>query len=275
MAEAICGHDMYFYQAYVGLPGSPNDINIMGQTTMQSNYMESGAIDMKYMVAGEEFTGAYFLVDGIYPDFPYLVKTVAEPITAQEKLFSKVQEGCRKDVERAFGRMLAKWHVLAGAARSWSLQHLSEIWQTCFILHNMTLRDQQSAKFEAKAKAVAKTKAKAAAKSVAKAAARAAAAAATGVPESPSPPPSPPVVPEVFVPPTTAPELDKDATDDDMDYCEGLSRGFAALRVGEHKGRDFAGVMDAIGQMENRGVCILLRKKLIELIWVKSGKEVA
>ena len=124
VAEAICGHDMYFYQAYVGLPGSLNDINIMGQTTMQSNYMESGAIDMKYMVAGEEFTGAYFLAEGIYPDFPYLVKTVAEPITAQEKLFSKVQEGYRKDVERAFGRMLAKWHVLPGAARSWSLQHL-------------------------------------------------------------------------------------------------------------------------------------------------------
>ena len=34
VAEAICGHDMYFYQVYVGLPGSLNDIAIMGQTTM-------------------------------------------------------------------------------------------------------------------------------------------------------------------------------------------------------------------------------------------------
>ena len=55
VAEAICGHDMYFYQVYVGLPGSLNDIAIMGQTTMQSNYVESGAIDMTYTVAGEEF----------------------------------------------------------------------------------------------------------------------------------------------------------------------------------------------------------------------------
>ena len=80
---------------------------------------------MTYSVAGEEFTGAYFLADGIYPDFPYLVKSVAEPVTQQEKLFATVQEGCRKDVERAFGRMLAKWHVLAGAARSWSLKHVT------------------------------------------------------------------------------------------------------------------------------------------------------
>ena len=72
---------MYFYQAYVGLPGSMNGINIMGQTTMQSNYMESGAIDMQYKILGEEFIGLYFLADGIYLDFPYLVKTVSEPIT--------------------------------------------------------------------------------------------------------------------------------------------------------------------------------------------------
>ena len=99
---------------------------------------ESGAIDMTYTVGDEEFTGAYFLADGIYPGFPYLVKTVAQPITMP---FAKVQEGCRKDVERAFSRMLAKWHVLAGAAKTWSPQNLSDIWLTCFILHNMTLRD--------------------------------------------------------------------------------------------------------------------------------------
>ena len=30
VAEAICGHDMYFYQVYVGLPGSLNNTAIMG-----------------------------------------------------------------------------------------------------------------------------------------------------------------------------------------------------------------------------------------------------
>ena len=252
VAEAICGHDMYFYQVYVGLPGSLNDIAIMGQTTMQSNYMESGAIDMTYSVAGEEFTGAYFLADGIYPDFPYLVKSVAEPVTQQEKLFATVQEGCRKDVERAFGRMLAKWHVLAGAARSWSLKHVTDIWLTCFILHNMTIRDDEKAKL---AKA-------------AKDAARAAKAAALRVPIVPEPI-------EVPHPPPTPLDPDLDQTDDDNDYLEGLSRGFAALRVGEHKGRNFDGVMDAIAQMENKGTCILLKKKLIEHVWISKGQDIA
>ena len=163
------------------------------------------------------------------------MKSVAEPVTQQEKLFATVQEGCRKDVERAFGRMLAKWHVLAGAARSWSLNRLTEIWLTCFILHNMTIRDDERAK-------LAKEK---------KHAARAAAAAALRVPlthepiEVPHPPPTP-----------LDPDLDK--TDDDRDFLEGLNRGFAALRVGEQKGRDFDGVMDAIARMENKRTCILL-----------------
>ena len=30
VAEAICGHDMYFYEVSVGMLGSLNDINIMG-----------------------------------------------------------------------------------------------------------------------------------------------------------------------------------------------------------------------------------------------------
>ena len=32
--------------------------------------MESGAIDMKYVVRDEEFTGVYFLAHGVYRVFP-------------------------------------------------------------------------------------------------------------------------------------------------------------------------------------------------------------
>lgn len=56
VAEAIAGHDMYFFQAFVGLPGSLNDLNIMGVSTMQSNYMGSCAIDHKFTICGREFT---------------------------------------------------------------------------------------------------------------------------------------------------------------------------------------------------------------------------
>lgn len=34
-------------------------------------------------------------------------------------MFARAQEGCKKDAKITLGRMLAKWHVLARASRSW------------------------------------------------------------------------------------------------------------------------------------------------------------
>ena len=42
--------------------------------------MHSAAIDVKFKLASQEFTGAHFLADGIYPDYPYLMKTIPEPV---------------------------------------------------------------------------------------------------------------------------------------------------------------------------------------------------
>ena len=150
VVEAIAGHDMYIFQAFVGLPGCLNDINIHARTDATRRYSDSFAIDKKFKLANQDFTGAYFLADGIYPKHPYLMKTIPEPATQEDKLFAKVQEGARKDVERAFGRLHAKWHILKIAGRSHSLVHLKNIWLTCIILHNITLRDQQTVALEKK-----------------------------------------------------------------------------------------------------------------------------
>ena len=143
VAEAIAGHDMYFWHAFVGAPGFLNDLNILGRSTLHEHYLNSPAAKIKFVILDEEFTGAYFLADGIYPGYALFMKSVGHPRTRKEKLFAKFQEGCRKDVERAFGRMLAKWHILGSAARSWYLVYLKRVWRACFILHNMTIRDSQ------------------------------------------------------------------------------------------------------------------------------------
>lgn len=148
IAEAVAGHDMYFWHCCLGFPGSINDIQVLGRSTISMAYLESPAATVEYTIGEEEFTGAYFLADGIYPNYAYLMKTISNPATAKEKYFSKAQEGCRKDVERAFGRLLSKWHILDVACRSWFLPNVCKIWRTCFILHNMTLRDNQNTGYD-------------------------------------------------------------------------------------------------------------------------------
>ena len=45
---------------------------------------------------------AYYLSDGIYPSYPTFVKSIKLPRSEPDKLFAKYQEGCRKDIKRAF-----------------------------------------------------------------------------------------------------------------------------------------------------------------------------
>ena len=76
------------------------------------------------------------------------MKTISQPGNVKEKLFAKKQEAVRKDVERAFGRLLIKWHILNVAARTWFLENVQKIWRACFIMHNMTIRDNDDTGYD-------------------------------------------------------------------------------------------------------------------------------
>ena len=119
---------------------------------------------------------------------------------------------------------------------------MKNIWTTCFILHNMTLRDQQMSDAEFLVDEERRNQ----------------------------------VVGEESIfevegevsdvddldPATKTPQVDKDATDDEVDYEEGIDRGFRAVRT-RKEGRDFKGVMAAIKQMEDKSETIVLREKLM------------
>ena len=88
------------------------------------------------------------LADGIYPAWAYLMGTIKMPVTEREQVYAKVQEAVRKDVERAFGRLHAKWQILKFPAMARKLEHLNDTWGCCIVLHNMTLKDQKTKRLE-------------------------------------------------------------------------------------------------------------------------------
>ncbi|XP_024172373.1 uncharacterized protein LOC112178464 [Rosa chinensis] len=53
------------------------------------------------------------------------------------------QESYRKDVERAFGILQARFAIVRGPARGWDREDLSYIMMTCIILHNMIVDDER------------------------------------------------------------------------------------------------------------------------------------
>ena len=109
---------------------------------MFNEVLQGKAPKVTYWVNGHKYDGPYYLADGIYPRWSSFVKTVPRPRSAKEKHFASCQEGCRKDVERCFGILQARWAIVRGAARMFDLESLRSIMMTCIILHNMIVEDE-------------------------------------------------------------------------------------------------------------------------------------
>ncbi|XP_058223192.1 uncharacterized protein LOC131332896 [Rhododendron vialii] len=96
-----------------------------------------------FVVNGSQYDTGYYLADGIYPKWATLVQTISQPQRRKKQHFARMQEACRKDVERAFGVLKARWAIVSGPARFWSEEDLGYIMKTCVILHNMIIEDQR------------------------------------------------------------------------------------------------------------------------------------
>jgi hypothetical protein len=88
------------------------------------------APQVSYTVNGKEYNMAYYLADGIYPEWATLITDISRPQTRQHHEY-------RKDVERAFGAFQAKYVICKGPARLRSSEDLKYIMDCIVILHDM------------------------------------------------------------------------------------------------------------------------------------------
>jgi hypothetical protein len=146
--EAVASQDLWIWHAYFGLPGSHNDINVLDRSPLFKDLLNGKAPECEYTINGHVYKQGYYLADGIYPDWAVFVKTLSEPEGLEQKHFVKMQEGRRKDVERAFGVLQARFAVVSRPARGWKHQNLSNIMIACIILHNMIVEDERDSYLE-------------------------------------------------------------------------------------------------------------------------------
>jgi hypothetical protein len=100
------------------------------------------APEVSYTINGHNYDMGYYLADGIYPSWSTFVKTKKLAANLKDKNFAKAQESQRKDVERAFGVLQARFAIVRGPARLWDEATLRDIMTACVIMHNMIIEDE-------------------------------------------------------------------------------------------------------------------------------------
>ncbi|KAI3508277.1 hypothetical protein L1887_23283 [Cichorium endivia] len=140
--EAAASQDLWIWHAYFGSPGSNNDINIYQMSPLFDNVCNGSAPYLPFQVNGTTYKYGYYLVDGIYPEHAVVVKPLSCPVDPKRVKYKVAQERARKDIERAFGALKKRWHILGKPGRPRDKEKLASIMYTCIILHNMILEDE-------------------------------------------------------------------------------------------------------------------------------------
>jgi len=89
------------------------------------------------------FQTPYFLTDDIYPTSTIFVKTISEAQGRKATAYAKSQEAVRKDVERMFGAIKARFHVMDRPCRMWDHGTIVCVLTACIILHNMVVENER------------------------------------------------------------------------------------------------------------------------------------
>jgi Plant transposon protein len=142
--EAFADYRRYFWYVNFDDPGSLNDLNVLDKSSIVYALLNGtlSIVTTPYTINDKERDWMYFLVDGIYPPWGIFVTTFSKPKEDKKKKFQQQQERVRKDIECAFGILIARFHVLERPLRNWYLEDIKSLLHCCVILHNMIIEER-------------------------------------------------------------------------------------------------------------------------------------
>ncbi|XP_021727166.1 uncharacterized protein LOC110694296 [Chenopodium quinoa] len=97
---------------------------------------------VNFTVNGHEYNMAYYLADDIYLKWATFVQGITYPQLQKDKMSADHQADARKDVERAFGVLQARFAIIRKPSLAYDEDILRDIMKACIIMHNMIVEDE-------------------------------------------------------------------------------------------------------------------------------------
>lgn len=142
--ECIGDDRLYIWHAFFGIPGCNNDITVLEASPISASIANATyPVPCEFEIDGVVRNKPYWLSDNIYPKWPCFVHSILNPSGDDESYYAGRQEGRRKDIERAFGVLQAKYHIVALPSRLWKKSDMTTVMYCCLILHNMVVNEKR------------------------------------------------------------------------------------------------------------------------------------
>lgn len=144
VVEAWCDTHLYVWHWYAGRAGTNNDKTLVAYSPLFSDIrtgkfkLQMGG-DYRVRRGGMTRSQMYFLVDGIYYPWPMFAKPIHHPTSHAESRYTKKQEGRRKDIERCFGVLQSRFHILRRESNRWDRDEVVRVSEACVIIHNILI----------------------------------------------------------------------------------------------------------------------------------------
>jgi hypothetical protein len=74
--EVVADQSLWIWHAYIGMPGSNNDVNVLDRSLLVANMLRGPSEDLTFTVNGKQYSQYYLLADGIYPLWSCFVQTI-------------------------------------------------------------------------------------------------------------------------------------------------------------------------------------------------------
>ena len=135
--QGVCDCRGVFIDVDVRWSGSLHDARVFSQSRISKMLREENLPTMyKRLLPADDKVPVCLLGDPAYPLLPYCMKEYSSPRNNAEVIFNNMLRSARNTIDRACGRLKARWQIL-NRRLDIGLKDIPNIIYACFVLHNI------------------------------------------------------------------------------------------------------------------------------------------